>query len=520
MAALRSSHAVKSDAPATFAQRAQAELQLRHRRLLEAEPVIAPDAEPMEHNAGDLDAGVLALPVAREFEPFGEWINAHRTDFTWTARHFVAMQTQLDRITRGEIRRLYFSVPVRHGKTEHNTISYAAYRLAQNPKIKILVTSYNARRAEKFSRQIKKLARAVGVRISPERDTSGEWETIEGGSVTAIGAGAGTASINADLVIIDDPIPNREAGESALKRDKVWEWFTNDILGRADPKTAVIFTMSRWHEDDPAGRLLTLQREQWTVVDLPAEAEANDPLGRAIGEPLWPEERGVAWLAEKLIELLPYGFASLLQGRPRPREGGMFKWDWWQELEDVPAVGRMVRYWDLAGTEKKKDSRTHDPDYSAGALLCRMVDKRTAIVDVARFRKEIGHRDATVLNICKDDLEKYRGRISWWIETEAGINGAARTAELVRELQQLGMPVFTEHPTGSKVARAEPLASKALSKNVYLVKGAWNKDFKAEAADFPNHGKHDDQIDAAAGADSKLAILPVTPKVTVRRVSI
>jgi predicted phage terminase large subunit-like protein len=66
------------------------------------------------------------------------------------------------------------------------------------------------------------------------------------------------------------------------------------------------------------------------------------------------------------------------------------------------------------------------------------------------------------------------------------------------------MPVYTEHPTGKKIHRAEPLASKAEAGNVVLLRGPWNDAFRSEAADFPN-GKHDDQIDAAAGADSKLS---------------
>jgi predicted phage terminase large subunit-like protein len=283
----------------------------------------------------------------------------------------------------------------------------------------------------------------------------------------------------------------------------VWDWLTNDILARCEPHTAVVMTMSRWHQDDPAGRLRDQQSARWTMLDLPAEAEDNDPLGRAPGEPLWPELRGADWLAEKRDELGSYGFASLLQGRPRPREGGMFKWTWWQLVEAVPASGLMVRYWDLAGTEPK--GKGHDPDYSAGALACRMPDQRTALVDVARFRKSIHERDAELARICAEDLATYRGRVRWWIETEAGIAGEERTAALVRRLQAMGMPVDTEHPTGKKIHRAEPLASKAEAGNVVLCPGEWRDAFRAEASDFPN-GKHDDQIDAAAGADAKLAV--------------
>lgn len=444
------------------------------------------------------------LPVS---DSFGTWMAIARPEYEWTAQHFVAMQAILDRVTAGEVRRAYFQVPIRHGKTEHNTIGYAVHRLERDPRIRILVGSYNEKRAQKFSREIRKLARARSIALSSERDTAGEWETAAGGGVQAVGAGAGVAGVNADLILADDPIGSRDDAESLAKRDQVWDWLTNDILARCEPHTAVIMTMSRWHQDDPAGRLLDQQGGRWTILDLPAEAEENDPLGRPIGAPLWPEQRGEVWLAEKRQELGAYGFASLLQGRPRPREGGMFKWSWWQMIDAVPANGPMIRYWDLAGTEPK--GKGHDPDYSAGALACRMVDQRTAFVDVARFRKSIAARDAELEAICLDDLTKYRGRIRWWIETEAGIAGEERTVALVRRLQALGMPVSTEHPTGKKVHRAEPLASKAEAGNVVLCPGEWRDAFRAEAADFPN-GKHDDQIDAAAGADSKLSVRHVS----------
>lgn len=436
------------------------------------------------------------------FVPFGAWMAEARPEYQWTARHFRAMQERLDRVTRGEIRRLYFQVPIRHGKTEHNTIGYGAYRLEQDPRCRILVCSYNERRAQKFSREIRRLALARGVVLSKERDAAGEWETAAGGGVQAVGAGAGVASVNADVILIDDPIGSRDDAESQAKRDQVWDWLTNDILARCEPNTAVCMTMSRWHQDDPAGRLLDQQRARWEVLDLPAEAEEKDPLGREECEALWPEMRGDDWLDEKYEELGAYGFASLLQGRPRPREGGMFKWGWWQTIDEVPATGPMVRYWDLAGTEPK--GKGHDPDFSAGTLVCRMPDLRTAIVDVERFRLSIAARDARLVEIARADLEAYRGRVRWWIETEAGIAGAERTALLVRRLQALGLPVYTEHPTGKKVHRAEPLASAAEAQNVVLCPGEWRDPFRAEAADFPN-GKHDDQVDSAAGAYSKLS---------------
>lgn len=451
-------------------------------------------------DVGPFQFGVSPSPVVL-VRSFGEWMASERPEFRWDYPHFRVMQDALDAVTAGDLRRVFFQVAIRHGKTEHNSEGYGAYRIQADPKTRVLVGSYNQLQAQKISRNIRRRVKVLGVPISRDRDTAGEWETEQGGGVRAVGAGAGVASVNADLIIIDDPIGSRDDAESQAIRDRVWDWITNDLLARCEPHTAVLFTMSRWHQDDPAGRLLDQHRDRWHVIDLPGRAEPQDPLGRAEDAPLWPDLRDEAWLDEKRAELGEYGFASLIQGRPRPREGGMFKWAWWQLLDDLPRTGEMVRYWDLAGTQPK--GGRHDPDYTAGSLLCRMPDLRTAVVDVTRFRKSIAARDATVLEVAATDLRAYAGRIRWWIETEAGIAGEERTAALVKRIQALGLPVYTEHPTGKKPLRAEPLASAAEAGNAVLCPGDWRDPFRTEAADFP-HGMHDDQVDSAAGAYNKL----------------
>lgn len=434
--------------------------------------------------------------------PFGTWLARARPAHRWDAPHFRAMQTVLDQMTTLAVRRAVMGLPIRHGKTEHNTINYGGYRLEHAPSFRWIVSSYNQRQADKLSREIRKLCRSRGVALSDDRDTMSEWETAAGGGVRALGAGAGAASVNADGILIDDPVGSRDDAESAADRERVWDWFTNDLLARCEPHTIVLLSMSRWHADDVIGRINDGRAGPWHMLDLPGRAEPRDPLGRPEGAPLWPEMRGEQWLTEKRAELGEYGFASLIQGRPRPREGGMFKWDWWQLVDAVPTTGSMVRYWDLAGTQPK--GGRHDPDYSAGALACRMPDRRTALVDVTRFRKSIAERDAELERIARADRTAYGARVSWWIETEAGIAGADRTADVVRRIQNVGLAVHTEHPTGNKVLRAEPLASKAEAGNIVLCPGAWRDAFRSEAADFPN-GAHDDQVDAAAGADAKLA---------------
>lgn len=442
---------------------------------------------------------------------FAGWIERARPEMRWDYPHFRYMQRYLDRVTSGELRRVLFQVAVRHGKTEHNTISYAAYRLELDPSTRILLGTYSQKQAHKLSRQIRRLARKRGVDMSSERDAVGEWETLDGGGLRAVGSGTGVASVNADLILIDDPIGSREEAESKAHRDRVWLWITNDILARCEPHTAVLFSMPRWHMDDPAGRMQEHQPDRWTIVDLPGIADEDDPLGRAEGELLWPDLRPQSWVDEMRVDLGRYGFAALVQGRPSPKEGGLFKWSWMEDqfVEAIPVgVKDRVRYWDTAGTED-------GGDYTAGVRVSIGSDDLYYIESVVRGQWAPGRRDTEIQKVCRED-DKLPGPYRVGVEEESGINGKKRTQAIVRQLS--GLKVFTERPTGDKELRADPVASQMQVGNVRIVRSdRWNRDFYDELLSFPN-GEHDDQVDALSGAFSALSE-PV-PKTHIVRIGV
>lgn len=463
--------------------------------VLMATSALMADVSELEAVTWEMERRGLIAP------DFGAWIERARPEMRWDAPHFRLMQSELDGVTAGKTLRLMLQVAGRHGKTETVT-SYGAYTLELRPSTRILAVTYSQPQARKLSRVVRRFVRSRGVELSKDVASVDEWETTERGGLRAVGVGAGTASINADLILIDDPIGNRAEAESQAHRESVWLALTTDILARAEPHTAVVFSMPRWHSDDPAGRLQDRHGDLWRVVDLPGRSLGDgDMLGRPEGEPLWPEMRPASWHDRVRTELGEYGYASFIQCRPTPRGGGMFKWDWWKLLDDVPATGSMIRYWDTAGTAS---TGSNDPDYTAGALACRMEDGRTAFVDIDRFRLSVAARDARIVEIAKADREKYGGRVKWWFETESGIAGQERTDAIIRSVQNVGIACYSERPTGSKEIRAEPLASKAEAGNIVLCPGDWRDDFRLEAAQFPT-GAHDDQVDAAVGADAKLS---------------
>ncbi len=185
----------------------------------------------------------------------------------------------------------------------------------------------------------------------------------------------------ADLAVIDDPIKGRKDADSITVRENLWDWYRADFHNRLKPGAAIILIQTRWHEDDLAGRILPedynghtgwivgREGERWFVVNLPALAEADDALGRAVGEALWAE-----WFSRDMLDVEkvvqgPRNWAALYQQRPAPEEGNYFRKDWWRWYETPPPLDtlRIIGASDYAVTADAGDLTVHgvagvDPD--------------------------------------------------------------------------------------------------------------------------------------------------------------
>jgi hypothetical protein len=137
------------------------------------------------------------------------------------------------------------------------------------------------------------------------------------------------------VLICDDLIKDDKEASSKAIRDQAWNWFTKVAMSRRMGKKLVILTFTRWHADDPIGRLTDpenplLQREaraKIKIINMPAIAEEDDPLGRKVGEPLWPDgpDKFDLEFLEEQQAARPAGFAALYQQRPSAADGDLFK---------------------------------------------------------------------------------------------------------------------------------------------------------------------------------------------------
>ena len=245
--------------------------------------------------------------------------------------------------------------------------------------------------------------------------------------------------------------------------------------------------------------------ENWHIVHFEAIKEPDQPEypascileldGRSEGEALAPLRYSLDKLKKIKRRIGSYFFGALYQQRPSPREGGMFKREWFEILPTLPpGMETFVRYWDKAGTEG-------GGALTAGLLMARK-DSVYYIVDVITGQWTAGKREQVISRTLFADREKH-GYMQTWIEQEPGSGGKESAENTVR--RNPAYTVRADRPSGDKTLRAEPLAAQAEINNVKLIRGAWNDTFLDILTAFPT-GKYKDQVDAASGAFNKLAM--------------
>jgi predicted phage terminase large subunit-like protein len=404
----------------------------------------------------------------------------------------------LDDVASGTCRRLIVTMPPGHGKSEYCSRLLPAYVLGKDPSERIIMTSYGAdliRDASRDTRAIVQSERYGWIfphtAIAQDSSAVERWGTSGGGAVVAQGVGGAITGRRASLIIVDDPLKDREEAESKAVLDTCWNYFTGTLMTRLLPGGRMVIIMTRWSPKDLVGRILGGPRAmEWRVLHYPAIAE-KDEMWRTTGEALWPERYPLGDL-ERMREVAPYDFESLYQGRPYHRGGQYLRRDWFERVDakDVPPGLRWTRGVDLAVSIKKR------ADMTASVRVARCMEGHIETIYIGGGWARRAEWPITKRLI----IERARmERIKLIIEAVAGFDVAFR--ELASELGAC-CQVVKVSPTRDKLARALPWIAAAESKRVALVEGdgdnAWIEEFLAQAEAFPSTGVHDDLIDAVS----------------------
>lgn len=430
---------------------------------------------------GSIDARVLQAGAGL----FSSWLYDVSPAWSWNWAHLRHVRRHLANLRAGD--NLMIFLPPRHGKSEMLTVRYTAWYLETYPDRRVIIGAYNQTLANKFSRKTRAIAR-TRIALDKERTAVEDWQTAYGGGLRAVGVGGGITGQGGDLITIDDPVKSREEANSPTYRERVYDWYTDDLYTRREPGASMILIMTRWHEDDLAGRILSSDdARSWKVVTLPALAEPDDPLGRPVGAALCPERYDEDALHGIKTAIGSRSFASLYQQRPIELEGGFFKASWFIAAPAPAGDMLWVRYWDRAGT-------SGGGDYTVGLRMGRDPNGLYYVDDIVRGQWSTGERDRIIRATAQADGTG----VPIIVEQEPGSAGGDAFAYIARQLS--GFAVHADRVTGDKETRARGFAAQLEAGNVYLRPGAtWAHTYRAELCAFPSSA-HDDQVDASSGA--------------------
>lgn len=387
-------------------------------------------------------------------------------------------------------------MPPGAAKSTYTSILFPAWYLAQGNSGNVLAASHTTELAERFGRKVRGLVSEhgglLGYGLSEASQAAGRWETTTGREYYAAGVGVGIAGFRSKLSVIDDPIRSRQDADSKLVRDRVWDWFNDDLSTRLIPGGAVALVQTRWHEDDLAGRLIARMNaggEEWEIVSIPAQAVENDPLGRQPGDWLWDNDADYAYgteLRRFKANLDARSWSALYQQNPTPDEGDYFQRDWLRPVPELPPAESLRIYGasDYAVTNA-------GGDYTVHIVVGIDADARLYVLDLWR-----GQRDsATWIEAFCDLILKWKPME--WAEEGGQIRASLGPFIERRALERKAFTFRRQFPSRhDKAVRAQSIRARMSMQGLYIKADApWRADFEGELLRFPA-AVHDDQVDA------------------------
>ena len=411
-----------------------------------------------------------------------------------TGRHHKIISEKLERVAKGELKRLIINMPPRHTKSEFASYLFPAWMIGKNPAMKIIQATHTTELAVGFGRKVKNLLERdeyleifPDAKLAVDSKASGRWDTARGGMYYAVGVGSNLAGRGADLCIIDDP-HSEQTAMSNTGFDDAWDWYTGGPRQRLQPGGAIIVVMTRWSEKDLTGQLTrSMARDpladQWEIVEFPMELPSGDAC--------WPEY----WSKEDLTAVkasIPVSkWNAQYQQNPTGDETSILKREWWNlwEKKQVPALEYVIQSYDTAFTKKET------ADFSAITTWGVFYPNESGTPNLILLDSQKGRWDFPELKQVAFDLYKF------WDPETVIIEAKATGVPLTHELRSMGIPVvnFTPSMGNDKVSRVHSVAPLFESGMIWAPETTWAEELIEECAAFPN-GEYDDLVDSTTQA--------------------
>lgn len=418
----------------------------------------------------------------------------------------------LERVERSEMLRLLITVPPQHGKTTLSSRLLPAWTLGRSPNRRVIAATYNEEWAANIGRDVRSIVQSPAyAQVFPEVElrrggaSASHIETTRHGALVFVGRGGAITGRGGDILIGDDLLKDREEANSPTTRRLVWEWFTDVFLTRRQSDfTAVVLLFTRWHHDDVGGRLTDpmnpcyreSEAARWKVINLPALAEEGDPLGRAPGEPLWPEKFGREGL-EAMRGLNPRSFAALYQQRPTLEDGDLFRRESVVPYrpDELPKRLRMYAASDHAVATGQMNDRT--------CMGCVGVDANDDLWILPDLFWTRAPTDVAVEAML--DLADRHKPLIWWAGADHISKSIGPFLRKRMQERKVWINVSELSERGDKGAKAQAIIGRMAQRKVHFPAYApWFEEAMAELLRFPS-GTHDDFVDFLANVGRGLS---------------
>jgi predicted phage terminase large subunit-like protein len=446
---------------------------------------------------------------------------ALRTSIYPFPKHLSYLNERLKRIPYERGKRILITFPPRHGKSETTSAALPAYVLLLRNKWRVMLASYEAEFAAEWGRKARDIISEAGpwygIKVREDVAARNSWEITKwnpgihrylptGGGMKTAGVLGPLTGRGADLAIIDDPIKNAEEAFSPVYRQKTWDWFVSTMYTRLEPGASVIMILTRWHEDDIAGRIIAQMiagGEQWELINIPAIAEEGDLLGREVGEALWPDRYDIETLRTTEATIGSYWFSALYQQRPIPVGKGIFSQGHLRRYEETTdsyllvqpdgtkiitpkAMCRVFSTMDLAVSTKTTADYTVLSTWAVDRL------NNLMLINSRKIRLE-----------GPDQLPLMQQVYNQYHPVSMHVEKVAYQLALIQSALRAGLPVLPITPDKDKISRALAAAARMQMGTIYFPVYAdyllGEEGFETELWRFPA-AAHDDQVDTLSYA--------------------